>query len=69
MVRVMLDLPDWVAEALTEWQIPEEHCGASLAERLEWLADDMALRVQGENKRRKLSDALGITDKTGDNLF
>lgn len=62
-MRVTIDLPDHAAAALLRWRIPPELCGATLEERLHWLAVDWAESVEkgeADAKRRDLYRKFGI---------
>ena len=74
-MQVIVDLPDHVAAALLRWHIPPELCGATLEERLHWLAVDLAESVErGEadatrrNLYRKFGIALSDDDEQDDDI-
>ena len=56
-VRVVVDLPEWAAAAIEAAPMPVDLCGATVAERLAFLAVEYAdaeiSRVQGVAKRRE----------------
>ena len=74
-VQVVVDLPEWAAAALEAAPWPVDLCGATVAERLAYLAVEYAdlenSRVQGVAKRqerRKLYDKLGVPFPTPPHL-
>jgi hypothetical protein len=44
-MKVTVELPDWIVAMLLRARIPEEICGASIEDRLVFLADDMAVAI------------------------
>lgn len=50
-MRVELDLPRWVVEALARWKAPADHVGVSIEQRIAFLADDLALSIVEEERR------------------
>lgn len=59
-MKITLDLPDWIAAALLEWNIPEELAGSSIEDRLHYLAEGAADGIQSANRRVRLYRLLGL---------
>lgn len=52
-MKVTVDLPDWVVTALLAWNVPEELAGASIEERLCFLAEDSASGILSSIEQTK----------------
>lgn len=68
-VSVSLDLPQWVADALMRWPVPEEYAGGDLAARVAFAAELAADGVMsGENNqtRRALYGKFGVAFPDGE---
>ncbi|WP_152048829.1 hypothetical protein [Aureimonas psammosilenae] len=62
-IKVEIELMPWQVEAIQRWRIPEELCGPSLIEKVEWLLDDCALRMveaERDRERNKLYRTFGL---------
>lgn len=68
-MRVTVELPDWVADAVMRGPSPTVDCGPSLAERLAGIAQDWADSVpawEAGEKRQRLYKALGLPPEHDD---
>ncbi|GLQ36786.1 hypothetical protein GCM10007908_04060 [Rhizobium albus] len=55
-IRLEIEVQPWQAEILLGWKIPEEHCGNSLAERVQFIVDDYALSLKSADADRQRSE-------------
>lgn len=61
-MKLTIELPDWIAAELSAAPLPPELVGPSVEERLIWLADDAALRLQEVRKSAELHKLFGVLD-------
>ena len=62
-MRIELDLPDWVADALTRGPAPEAESGPTVEGRIAAICESWARTVMGwedEEKRKALYRAFGV---------
>lgn len=62
-MKVTVDLPDWIVAALLRAYVPEELAGATIEERLYFIADDWAVTImshEAQLKRQRLYEAMGV---------
>lgn len=58
-IKIELEIPRWCLEALARWKIPEDHCGASIEERIAWLVDEQAVAItEAERKAQKAAPTI-----------
>ena len=68
-MRVSLELPDWVADAITRGPSPAPDSGPSVEDRLGCIAESWARTVLGwedDDKRAALYRALGLAPPDSD---
>lgn len=62
-MQIKLELPGWVADAITRGPAPMVDCGPDLAERIGYICENWAdhiIRWEEQDKRKALYRALGI---------